>query len=292
MSSTTPCKFCFPFSGCVRPPPLSPLHCPPHTTVCSLFPLSLHRGAINGSLDKLEAKGKLSCTADEARANITTSTDLAAAAEDCDLIIEAIVENLPVKLDFYKNLGNMTSSGQILASNTSSFPITEMALASGRPEDVVGLHYFNPVQIMKLVEVVSTEHTLASNVDAVTAYVERTGKVGVPCGDTPGFIVNRLLVPYIVQGVAMLARGDAKAEDIDMAMRLGAGHPMGPITLSDYVGNDINLAVMKGWVERYPDDPAFQAPEAMELLEKMVADNKLGRKTGEGFFKWDGNKKL
>ena len=90
----------------------------------------------------------------------------------------------------------------------------------------------------------------------------------------------------------MLARGDAKAEDIDMAMRLGAGHPMGPITLSDYVGNDINLAVMKGWVERYPDDPAFQAPEAMELLEKMVADNKLGRKTGEGFFKWDGNKKL
>jgi 3-hydroxyacyl-CoA dehydrogenase len=249
-------------------------------------------GAINGSLDKLEAKGKLNCTADEARANITTSTDIGAAAEDCDLIIEAIIENLPIKLDFYKQLGGLTSSGQILASNTSSFSITEMAEASGRPEDVVGLHYFNPVQIMKLVEVVSTEHTLQSNVDSVTAYVERTGKVGVPCGDTPGFIVNRLLVPYIVQGVAMVARGDAKADDIDLAMQLGAGYPMGPITLSDYVGNDINLAVMKGWLEKFPNDPAFQVPEAMVLLEEMVANNKLGRKTGEGFFKWEGNKRL
>ena len=98
-------------------------------------------------------------------------------------------------------------------------------------------------------------------------------------------------MPYIVQGVAMVARGDAKPDDIDLAMRLGAGHPMGPITLSDYVGNDINLAVMKGWVEKYPDDPAFQVPEAMALLEEMVAANKLGRKTGEGFFKWNGNKR-
>ena len=249
--------------------------------------------SINGSLDKLQAKGKLSEeVVASARANITTSTDLGAAAEDCDLIIEVIVENLPIKLAFYKDLGGLTKAGQILASNTSSYPITEMANASGRPEDVCGLHYFNPVQIMKLVEVVSTEHTSQQTVDAVTAYVEKTGKVGVPCGDSPGFIVNRLLVPYIVQGVAMVARGDAKPDDIDLAMRLGAGYPMGPITLSDYVGNDINLAVMKGWVERFPNDPAFQAPEAMELLEEMVAAGKLGRKTGEGFFKWEGNKRV
>ena len=249
-------------------------------------------GAINGSLDKLQAKGKLTEEAvATARANIVTSTDVGAAAEDCDLIIEAIVENLPIKLDFYKNLGSITKSGQILASNTSSFPIGDMAAASGRPEDVCGLHYFNPVQIMKLVEIVSTEHTSQDTIDRVTKYVKQTGKVGVPCGDSPGFIVNRLLVPYIVQGVAMVARGDAKPDDIDLAMRLGAGHPMGPITLSDYVGNDINLAVMKGWVEKYPDDPAFQVPEAMALLEEMVAANKLGRKTGEGFFKWNGNKR-
>ena len=249
--------------------------------------------AIHGSLDKLQSKGKLTEeVVAAARANITTSTDIGAAAEDCDLIIEAIVEHLPTKLDFYTSLGSMTKAGQILASNTSSFPITDMAVASGRPEDVCGLHYFNPVQIMKLVEVVRTEHTSQATVDAVTAYVEKTGKVGVPCGDTPGFIVNRLLVPYIVQGVAMVARGDAKADDIDLAMRLGAGYPMGPITLSDYVGNDINLAVMKGWVERFPDDPAFQAPEAMVLLEEMVAEGLLGRKTGQGFFKWDGNKRV
>merc|ERR1719498_422720 len=144
---------------------------------------------------------------------------------------------------------------------------------------------------MKLVEIVSTDHTDPSVVEKVSAFVAKTGKTGVPCGDTPGFIVNRLLVPYIVQGVAMVARGDAKPDDIDLAMRLGAGYPMGPITLSDYVGNDINLAVMKGWVDRYPDDPSFQCPEALELLEKMVAENKLGRKTGQGFYKWEGNKR-
>ena len=208
------------------------------------------------------------------------------------VIIEAIVENLPIKLDFYEKLGALCKPETIFASNTSSFPITEMAEASGRPEKVCGLHYFNPVQIMKLCEIVKTDHTDPQVIDDVSAFVKKTGKVGVPCGDTPGFIVNRLLVPYIVQGVAMVARGDAKPDDIDLAMRLGAGYPMGPITLSDYVGNDINLAVMKGWVERFPDDPAFQVPEAMELLEEMVEKNLLGRKTGEGFFKWEGNKRV
>ena len=243
---------------------------------------------IEGSLTKMASKND-SVDVEGTMGRIETSTDVSAVA-DADLVVEAIVENLPIKLDFFKSLGEITKDDAILATNTSSFPVTEMALASGRPSHVCGLHYFNPVQIMKLVEIVATDHTDPAAIDAVSAFVKKTGKVGVPCSDTPGFIVNRLLVPYIVQGVAMVARGDATPQDVDTAMRLGAGHPMGPITLSDYVGNDINLAVMKGWVERYPDDPAFQAPEAMELLEKMCAENKLGRKTGQGFYKWEGNK--
>ena len=262
--------------------------------------LSAAMGHIEGSLNKLASKTAAKAGTDEAEAlagaaealaRITATTDLGD-VRDCDLVIEAIVENLPVKLDFYERLGALCGADTIFASNTSSFPITEMAEASGRPEKVCGLHYFNPVQIMKLCEIVHTEHTDKQVLEDVAAFVAKTGKVGVPCGDSPGFIVNRLLVPYIVQGVAMVARGDAKPDDIDLAMRLGAGYPMGPITLSDYVGNDINLAVMKGWVERFPDDPAFQVPEAMELLEEMVEKDLLGRKTGQGFFKWEGNKRV
>ena len=255
--------------------------------------------AIEGSLMKLSQKKAAKAGTDgtdeeaEARASlarITTSTDVNAVA-DCDLVIEAIVENLPIKLDFFENLGKITGDNTILASNTSSFPITKMAEASGVENRVCGIHYFNPVQLMKLVEVVSTEHTDDQVTSTMVDFVKKTGKVPVTCGDTPGFIVNRLLVPYIAQGVALLARGDATAEDIDTAMRLGAGYPMGPITLSDYVGNDINLAVMEGWMEAEPDNPAFQIPEGVELLRQMVAENKLGRKTGQGFYKWEGNKR-
>ena len=226
-------------------------------------------GAIEGSVLKLAQKKAAKAGTDgkaeeeEARAalsRIETSTDVNAVA-DCDLVIEAIVENLPIKLEFFENLGKITKDDCILASNTSSFPITKMAEASGVAHRVCGIHYFNPVQLMKLVEVVSTEHTEADVTSAMVQFAKQTGKVPVTCGDTPGFIVNRLLVPYIAQGVAMLARGDASADDIDTAMRLGAGYPMGPITLSDYVGNDINLAVMEGWMEAEPNNPAFQIPE-------------------------------
>jgi 3-hydroxyacyl-CoA dehydrogenase len=258
------------------------------------------KGQIEGSLLKLAGKKAAkegtdpAAEEDAARATlarIEMTTDVEAVA-DSDLVIEAIIENLPIKKKFFEQLGGIVQPHTILASNTSSFPITEMAEASGIPERVCGIHYFNPVQLMRLVEVVSTEHTNKEIVDEMVAFVKKTGKVPVTCGDTPGFIVNRLLVPYIAQGVAMLARGDATAEDIDTAMRLGAGYPMGPITLSDYVGNDINLAVMQGWTEADPENPAFQIPEGVELLEKMVAENKLGRKTGQGFYKWEGNKRV
>lgn len=245
------------------------------------------KAAKKGKITESEAESKTL----ETISRITGTTEIEKAA-DCDLIIEAIVEDMSIKIPFYENLGKIAKPDAIFATNTSSYSVEEMAVASGRPSQMVGLHYFNPVQIMKLVEIISTKHSDPSVVEKVVEFVKKTGKVGVQCGDTPGFIVNRLLVPYIVQGIAMVARGDATPEAVDTAMCLGAGHPMGPITLSDYVGNDINLACMTGWMEKYPDDPAFQVPEAMELLEKMVAEGKLGRKTGQGFYKWEGNKRV
>lgn len=257
-------------------------------------------GAIQKSVNmvsgKAVKKGKMTeaeaaTSVEDTMGRIKGSTNIEDAA-DCDLIIEAIVEDMKIKVPFYENLGQIAKPEAIFATNTSSYSVTEMAAASGRPDKVVGLHYFNPVQIMKLVEVISTPDSDPAVVEKVMEFVKKTGKTAVSCGDTPGFIVNRLLVPYIVQGIGMVARGDATPEAIDTAMMLGTGHPMGPITLSDYVGNDINLACMQGWQDKYPDDPAFKVPEAMALLEEMVAAGKLGRKTGQGFYKWEGNRKV
>jgi len=274
-----------------------------NVVVCDLQDDNLNKGlaAIEKSLTSAAARNVKRGKMDEDAAQehmtnslerITGSTDLGHVTENSDLIIEAIIEDMNVKLPFFKELGETCKPDAILATNTSSFSVTEMAEASGIPERVCGLHYFNPVQVMKLVEIVHTDHTSADTLVSINEFVNQTGKTPVSCGDTAGFIVNRLLVPYIAQGVAMLARGDATAEDIDTAMMLGAGHPMGPITLSDYVGNDINLAVMKGWVRKYPSDPAFMNPQGIELLESMVENNMLGRKTGQGFYRWEGNKCL
>ncbi len=209
------------------------------------------------------------------------------ALKDCDLVIEAIIEDLPLKKDLFQTLGRVCKPEAILASNTSSFPITEMAEASGRPERVVGLHFFNPVQLMRLVEVVRTDRTDEDVFAAARSFGEAVGKTPVSCKDTPGFVVNRLLVPYMTQALLMLERGDASKEDIDAAMRLGCGHPMGPLTLTDYVGLDTTLYILEGWCERYPNEPAFEIPAS---LKRMVAEGKLGRKSGEGFYKWDGDK--
>jgi len=206
---------------------------------------------------------------------------------DCDLVVEAIIENLDAKKALAKELAKITRVGTILASNTSSLPITEIAEASGRPSHSVGLHFFNPVQLMQLVEVVKTSKTDASVFKSTYDLVRHIGKVPIACKDTPGFVVNRLLIPYISQALLLLDRGDASKEDIDTGMRLGAGHPMGPIHLADYVGLDTTLFVLEGWVKSYPKEPAFVIPEN---LRQKVAQGKLGRKTGEGFYKWDGDK--
>ncbi|MCH2106812.1 MAG: 3-hydroxyacyl-CoA dehydrogenase NAD-binding domain-containing protein [Planctomycetes bacterium] len=242
--------------------------------------------------EKLVEKGKKSAEDAEADAaaafgRISGTLDRADLA-DCDLICEAIVENLEVKNELFRELGASVKESCIFATNTSSFPVAEMAAASGRPSRFVGLHFFNPVQLMRLVEVVHTDETDEEVFAAARAFGEACGKTAVSCKDTPGFVVNRLLVPYMVQALEMLDRGDASKEDIDAAMQLGCGHPMGPITLTDYVGLDTTLFILQGWAERYPDEPAFGVPA---ILERYVAEGKLGRKVGEGFYDWNADKK-
>lgn len=242
------------------------------------------RNVKKGVISEEDAKATVEATL--ARITPTTKTeDLA----DCDLVIEAIVENVAVKKEFYAKLGSIVKPSGIFASNTSSLAISDFAGSSGRPEKVVGLHFFNPVQLMKLVEVVRTDATDPAVFDACKKWVNDIKKHPVSCVDTPGFIVNRLLVPYLAQAVAMYDRGDATKEDIDVSMQFGAGHPMGPITLADYVGLDTTLFILEGWVRDHPNEPAFFVPES---IRQKVKEGKLGRKTGEGYYKWDGDKRL
>ena len=207
---------------------------------------------------------------------------------DRDLVVEAIVENLEAKNALFAELGKVCKPSTILASNTSSFPMAMMGGASGRPKQMVGLHFFNPVQLMKLVEVVRTDATSDEVFAQARAFGEACGKTPVEVVDSAGFVVNRLLVPYMTQALQMLERGDATAEDIDTAMKLGCGHPMGPIELTDYVGLDTTLYILQGWVKRFPGEPAFAIPA---VLERKVKEGKLGRKSGEGFYTWQGDKR-
>jgi 3-hydroxyacyl-CoA dehydrogenase len=252
---------------------------------------------IDKSLAKLAEKEveKGKATAEQARAGARAvrariqGTLRTADLADCDLVVEAIVEDLAAKKALFAELGRTCKREAILASNTSSFPIAEMAQASGRPARFVGLHFFNPVQLMKLVEVVRSDATDPEVFAAARAFGEACGKVPVACKDTPGFIVNRLLVPYMGESLRMMERGDASKEDIDLAMQHGCGFPMGPITLTDYVGLDTTLSILEGWVERFPREPAFAIPRS---LKERVAAGKLGRKSGEGFYKWEGDKRV
>ncbi|HEX5010226.1 MAG TPA: 3-hydroxybutyryl-CoA dehydrogenase [Planctomycetota bacterium] len=243
---------------------------------------------VRKSLDKLVEKEKLSrADADAASGRISGTLALEGLA-DCDLVVEAIVENLDVKKKLFAELGRLCKPSTIFASNTSSFSIGEMGTASGRPERMVGLHFFNPVQLMKLVEVVRTKQTSGEVFAEVKAFGEACGKVPVAASDTPGFIVNRLLVPYLAEAIRMVERGDATPADIDAGMTLGCGYPMGPFTLLDYVGLDTTLFILDGWHKLEPANPLFAPPK---LLTDKVKAGKLGRKTGEGFFKWEGDKR-
>merc|ERR1711972_826292 len=171
----------------------------------------------------------------------------------------------------------------ILASNTSSLPISEIASSTLRLDRFGGLHFFNPVPVMKLLEVVRIPETSDETFNAMSAWGKAIGKYTVTCKDTRGFIVNRLLVPYLMEAVRLVERGDASAKDVDLAMKLGAGHPMGPFQLADYVGLDTTKFIMDGWSGDFPDEPLFKESP---MLNQLVADGKLGRKTGEGFYKY------
>lgn len=243
---------------------------------------------IEKSIAKLVSKEKITQdVADQTLGRITFSTDLSD-LRDVDFVVEAVIENLGLKEKLYNELGSLCRQGTIFASNTSSLSISDMASFSGREDRFVGVHFFNPVQIMKLVEVIKTEQTDNNVFERAYNWVREIGKVPVSCGDTPGFIVNRLLVPSLMQAMLMVDRKDASVQDIDVSMQLGAGHPMGPLHLADYIGLDTCLFIVQGWVQKYPNEPAFVIPKC---LDEMVKSGHLGRKTGHGFYHWDGDKR-
>jgi 3-hydroxyacyl-CoA dehydrogenase len=215
---------------------------------------------------------------------IIYTTDLENSVKDnCDLLIEAIVENMKIKQDMFTKLDKVAPSSTIFASNTSSLPITEMASVTQRKDKFGGLHFFNPVPVMKLVEVIRIADTSEQTFDTLLSFGKAVQKVPVSCKDTPGFIVNRLLVPYMAEAIRLLERGDASARDIDTAMKLGAGYPMGPIELLDYVGLDTNKFILEGWHKMDPENPLYKPSE---MLNKLVEEGKLGLKTGEGLYKY------
>ena len=221
---------------------------------------------------------------DKVKENLTGTTKLED-LKDCDLIVEAITENIGVKKETFATLDAACKPEAIFASNTSSLSITEMTTFVKRPERMIGLHFFNPVPLMKLVEVVRTVRTDKAVVDTVNVWCKAIGKTAVNCGDSTGFVVNRLLVPYMLDAVRVFEQGLASRDDIDNAMKLGCGYPMGPLLLGDYVGLDTTYYITQIMFEEFKE-PRFAAPP---LLKRMVLAGMHGRKTGRGFYDWSTN---
>jgi 3-hydroxybutyryl-CoA dehydrogenase len=237
------------------------------------------RKKIEGSLDKAVQRGKLTEDARmETAARIQGTTELDDLAE-CDLVIEAVVEDLAIKKALFAALDEVVKPGAVLATTTSSLPVIECAQATSRPQDVVGMHWFNPATVMKLVEVVPTVTTADDVVATVLDVCGKTGKHAVRCGDRAGFIVNALLFPYLNDAVKMLEAHYATIDDIDFAMTKGCGHPMGPFALMDVVGLDVTLAIQRTLFEEFREPGDAPAP----MLEHLVRAGYLGRKTGRGF---------
>ena len=217
----------------------------------------------------------------ETLANIQTTLELGDLSE-CDIIIEAIVENVDIKKKLFQDLGKSCKDDAILASNTSSIPICILAEASGRPELVVGMHFMNPVPVMKLVEVIRAKSTSDSTFDTTFKLAEDLNKVPVLVNDFPGFVSNRILLPMLNEAMFCVMEGVAEPEAVDTVMKLGMSHPMGPLTLADFIGLDTCLAIMEVLHKDLDDDKYRPCP----LLIEMVNDGKLGKKSGEGFYKY------
>lgn len=237
---------------------------------------------IDKLLSKNVDKGKM--TAEDKAAvmgRISGTVDMAAAA-DCDLVIEAALEVMDIKKAIFKELDTVCKADCILATNTSALSVTEIAAATGRPDKVIGMHFFNPVPAMKLVEIIRGASTSQETYDVIKEMSLKLGKAPVEINEAPGFVVNRLLIPMLNEGMYALMEGVANAEDIDTSMKFGAGHPMGPLALADMIGLDICLKIMETLYKEFGDPKYRPCP----LLVKLVRANKLGRKTGEGFFKY------
>ena len=243
---------------------------------------ALEKGAasIRKSLDKFVEKGSLKAEERDATlARLKTTSDVNDLA-GCDLAIEAITENIAAKKELFAKLDALLPAHAIICSNTSSLCVIEMAAATKRPKQVAGLHFFNPVPIMKLVEVVKTIVTSPETIHTLYDFVKKLGKTPILAQDTPGFIVNRLLVPYLLYAIRMYEQGLATKEDIDEGMKLGCGHPMGPLTLLDFVGLDTTYYIAEIMFDEFRD-PMFAPPP---LLKRMVLAGQLGRKSGKGFY--------
>ena len=243
-------------------------------------------GGIQKNLSKSVEKGKMQqADADACIGRLKGTTSLQDLA-DCDIVIEAIIENAQLKKETYAELDKIVKPEALFASNTSSLTITELSMATARPKQFVGLHFFNPVPVMKLVEVVRTILTDDASFDAAFAFAKSLGKDAVSCRDNSGFIVNRLLVPYILDAIRAFEEGVGSIEDIDKAMVLGCGHPMGPFTLLDFVGLDTTYYITHVMYEEY-QEKRFASPP---LLRKMVLAGRFGRKSGAGFYDYSGEK--
>lgn len=237
---------------------------------------------VNKSLAKAVEKGKLDAETMETILKRISGTVALQDLADCDIVIEAVYEDLAVKQDVFATLDKIVKPEAILATNTSSISIAAIAAATGRGDKVIGMHFFNPVPVMQLVEYVPSIMTSQETLAAVSELGAKLGKTGVLAKDSPGFIVNRLLVAYLIDAIRVYEQGLASREDIDNAMKLGAAHPMGPLTLADFIGLDIIKGVADVFFEEYGES-RFKAPP---LLTRMVTAGQLGRKSGKGFYEY------
>ena len=239
--------------------------------------------AIRARLARDVERGRLSKERHDRTLSRLHGTTKLADFSGADLVIEAIVEDLPVKKVLFEELGRVCKGDAILASNTSSLSLSEMAASSGRAEKVIGIHFFNPPTVLPLVEVISSESTSQETIDEAMAFCDSIDRLTVRVKDSPGFIVNRLLVPFIFDAIRMVESGIATAEDVDQACKIGLNHAMGPISTADLIGLDTLIQISESMFEEY-GEPRFKAPT---MLRRLVSLGHLGRKSGRGFFEYE-----